>query len=173
MKRQLGAWLLLALGPLFAQPNGGSWAPLNFLMGEWVGEGGGEPGQGSGWFTFRQDLQGAILRRENHAEYPAAKDRPAFSHDDLTIVYRDAAGKQLRASYFDNEGHVIQYVVNPREDGVQFLSEAAPGEPRYRLTYVKAGADRVRIRFEIAPPGQPEAFRMYIEAKARRKRTPS
>jgi len=73
--------------PAPAKPAADLWAPLQFLLGDWVGEGNGAPGQSAGGFSFQPDLQRQILVRKSRAEYPATKDRPAFAHDDLTIVY--------------------------------------------------------------------------------------
>jgi hypothetical protein len=50
-----------------------------------------------------------------------------------------------------------------------FTSAAAPSAPRFRLTYQKESEDRVGVKFEIAPPGKPEEFRVYLEGKARKK----
>lgn len=162
--------LLLGVASLLAQPakQDQQWAPLAFLVGDWVGEGDGGPGQGSGGFSFLPDQDGKILIRKNLANYPATKDKPAYSHSDLMIIYYEAA---LRAIYFDDEGHTIHYAVEPSADGnsVQFLSDASASQPRYRLTYRKTGDDRVAIRFEIAPPGK--EFATYIEATARRKKS--
>lgn len=140
------------------------WAPLALLIGEWTGEGGGWPGQGSGGFSFLPDQDGKILIRKNRADYPATKDRPASSHADLMIVYKEDGESKLRAIYFDTEDHVIHYTVVPSPDGasVQFLSR------NYRLTYRKTAADTVAIKFEISPPDKPDAFQTYIEASARR-----
>jgi hypothetical protein len=91
------------------------WAPLSFLIGEWVGEGGGGPGQGSGGFSFLPEQNGNVLVRKNWPDYPASKDRPAVSHTDLMIVYEEDA--KLRAIYFDSEGHVIHYEVEAAGDG--------------------------------------------------------
>ncbi len=160
--------LFLAVAALLAQPvTDPRWAPLAFLIGDWTGEGGGGPGQGTGEFSFQPDLGGAILMRKNVSRYPATKDQPAYSHTDLLIV-----DSTLHAVYFDDEGHTIHYLVEPLPDGkgAQFLSDAAPSQPRYRLTYRKLGDDRVAIRFEIAPPGKPEGFSTYIDATARRSR---
>jgi hypothetical protein len=159
--------LLLCLTPLLAQPGKKDprWAPLAFLIGDWVGEGGGGPGQGTGEFSFQQDLGGAILIRKNVSRYPATKDKPAYSHTDLMIV-----DSTMRAIYFDDEGHTINYAIQPSEDGnsVRFVSDAVASEPRYRLTYRKSGDDQLSIRFEIAPPAK--EFATYIDATARRKK---
>jgi hypothetical protein len=151
--------------------DGDLWAPLESLVGEWIGEGTGDPGQGTGGFSFSWDLGKKVLTRRNFAEYPATKDRPAFSHQDLTIIYKDAASSRLKAIYFDNEGHVINYEVSATRDAgaIQFLSDASPASPRYRLTDTTTGASSVSVKFEISPPGKPEAFSTYIQATARRK----
>ena len=145
------------------------WAPLSFLLGEWVGKGGGESGQGSGGFSFELELERNVLVRKNRADYAATQDRPAYHHEDLMIVYKEPGEDRLRAIYFDNEGHVIHYAVEPSGDGVRFLSDALPSSPRYRLSYRKLSSDTVALKFEIAPPGKPEAFSTYIEATAQRK----
>lgn len=146
-----------------------AWAALEFLVGEWSGEGSGDPGQGAGGFTFKWDLDKKVLLRTNFADYPAAKERPAFSHRDLMVIYADSASGGLRAIYFDNEGHVINYAVRTSQDPylIEFTSDPTPKSPGYRLSYGKTGDAAVSIKFEIAPPGQ--AFATYIEARAHRK----
>lgn len=140
------------------------WGPLQFLVGTWVGEGDGQPGHGSGSFTFAPDLQGRILVRRNFAEYPAAAGKPAFRHEDLMIVHREAGSKSYKAVYYDNEGHVIHYAVRPVEGGVVMIS-AGEGV-RYRLTYTRQTGERILTKFEIAPPGKD--FATYVEAIVRR-----
>jgi hypothetical protein len=144
---------------------------LDFLLGQWEGVGGGAPGAGTGGFTFSRDLQGKVLVRRNHADYPATAQRPAAFHDDLMVIYGRPAGGPARAVYFDTEGHVIDYTVQVtagRPALIVFVSDPAAGSPTFRLTYRETGADSLGLTFEIAPPGQPQAFSTYIEAKARR-----
>lgn len=162
--------LLFALAvPAPAAPAEDVFAPLQFLVGDWVGTGGGGPGEGGGEFSFRFDLQNKILVRKSYAEYPAQNGRPASRHDDLTIVYQDSDAKALRAIYFDSENHTIPYSVEAIQGGVRFVSDRVPTEPRYRLIYRQAGDGVVTLDFEIAPPGQPEAFASYIKSRVRRK----
>jgi len=149
------------------------WGPLQFLIGQWTGDGGGDPGQGSGAFSFTPDVQGKVLIRKSFAEYPAAKGKPAYRHDDLMVVYRDEASRKLRATYFDNEDHVIQYAIEASGKDVVFTSDGpVPGEkqsaPRFRFTYTSAGPDQLSLKFEIAPPGKD--FAPYITATAHRDR---
>jgi hypothetical protein len=178
MNRTAHVLLLVTLAALLqltvtsrAQEATKAWASFEYLLGDWVGEGGGQPGQGSGGFTFLPDLQNHILVRKNHAAYSATKDRPAFTHDDLMVVYKDSENAAPRAVYFDSEGHVIHYAVTVSADHktIEFTSEASPSSPRYRLTYLLTGGDASTLRFEVAPPGKPDSFSTYIEAKAKRK----
>ena len=144
------------------------WADWQPFLGTWEGAGGGGPGQGSGSFTFTPELQGAVLVRHNYAQYPATKDKPAYRHDDLMVIYPEPSGKKTRADYWDSEGHVIHYVVEFTDRKLVMVSEAGQPGPRYRLTYAKTGDNDLKLTFEIAPPDAPEKFKTYIEASARR-----
>jgi hypothetical protein len=85
------------------------------------------------------------------------------------IIYTEFSGAK-RAIYFDNEGHVIHYEVRitPDQKVITLESEPAPSAPQFRLTTIKTGQDTLEARFEIAPPGKPGAFTVYIEGTARR-----
>jgi hypothetical protein len=165
------AAVLLAIGSARADSKDDPWSDFRFLIGEWAGEGDGAPGKGSGGFSLAPELGGKILVRKNRAEYPAAGGRPATMHEDLMVIHPSKDGHGARASYWDNEGHVIAYSVTPIEGGkgLTFLSDVGPGEPRFRLSYLKVDNDVVTIKFEIAPPGKADGFKTYLEAKARRK----
>jgi hypothetical protein len=166
MKRfQLCAWTALLLfvtaGTVLAadtDPLG----PLNFLLGKWEGVGSGKPGEGGGTAEFYRHLQGHVIIRNSTSDYPATPTRPAYSHTDLMIIYADAS-KTFRADYYDNEGHVIRYTIHvgpPNE--ATFVSDAAPKDPRYRLTYTLNPNGTLDGKFEIAPPDHPEAFGAYL-----------
>ncbi|MFY9528129.1 MAG: hypothetical protein WBC04_07040 [Candidatus Acidiferrales bacterium] len=149
------------------------WNAWKFLVGEWVSEGWGEPGQGIGTFSFITDLQGRVLIRRDHTDYPANKFRAAVLHDSFMVIYVDSETSLTRATYFDNEGHVIQYAVTISADGntVTFLSDRLPSRPTFRLTYTNTRPGELELEFEIAAPDEPEQFTKYVGATARRKAT--
>jgi hypothetical protein len=172
MRRNTLISLVIMTFVLFAAAQQGAplpdWKAFQFLVGDWVGEGSGSPGQGAGGFTFALELQGRVLVRHNRTEFPAGPDRPAFIHDDLLVVYQEKDG--IKADYWDNEGHVIHYLVELTAEGlITFISEKQPGAPRLRLSYQRLGEARVDILFEMSTPDKPDDFKVYLHGKARRK----
>lgn len=172
--RLLAAVFLLCTAAWPQQPSDHTWDAWKFLLGAWDGQGGGQPGQGSGTFSFALDLQGKVLVRKNHSDYPATKERAAYSHDDLMIVYVDPDTKDKRAFWTDSDGHVIHYSAFVSSDGrvVTFISDVLPAAPRYRFTYTQTQPNQVGITFEVAPPGNPGKFSRYIAASAVKKANP-
>ena len=119
------------------------------------------------FFSFAFTVQNRVLTRTNHAVYEAAPNRPASRHDDLMVIYAD--GDALKADYFDNEGHVIRYdVASKRDREVVFQSAPAAKEPGYRLSYVMMPEGLLKGQFEVSPPGDREAFKIYLSWTARR-----
>lgn len=161
---------LLAAGSIPAQSSGDAWADYRGIVGEWVAEGDGSGGTGQ--FSLAFDLNEKILVRRNHADVPAQGQRPASKHDDLMILYHAPGGKAVRAIYFDNEEHVIEYTATWSDDKktLTLVSAAnAPG-PRFRLTYKKLEDDKLNVQFEIASPGKPNDFQKYVDGTCRRKK---
>lgn len=141
----------------------GALAPL---LGRWVAEADPKAPGVTGWTTFERSLGDRVMVRKNHASYPARDGKPASEHDDLMVVF--AADGNLRADYWDNEGHVIRYEVrSPAPDKLVFLSEARTGAPRFRLTYAWPRPGKLDLTFEIAPPRAAE-FRPFISARLQR-----
>ena len=136
-------------------------------MGEWVGEGSGQPGQGEGTFSFNHDLNKNILVRRSHSEYPATENNPATIHDDLLIVYSDENKMPSKAIYFDNERHTINYSISYAETSIILTSNRAQGGPVYRLTYLKLDDETANIKFEMSQDGQ--TYKTYIEGKSKKK----
>ena len=146
-----------------------NWQAWQYLLGEWEGDHAGDPGQGTGTFSFTFDLDGNILVRKNHTVFPPTQEREGYYHDDLLIIYNEYNGEK-RAIYFDNEQHVIHYTARVAQDGSTIIleSDPLPGMPQFRFTYLKTGSDSLNARFEMTPPGKPGAFFTYLEGPARR-----
>ncbi len=136
------------------------------LLGTWVAEADPRTPGVTGRASFSRELGDRVVVRKNHASSPARDGKPAYTHDDLMVIFTEDG--RLRAEYFDNEGHVIRYEVQaPSADRLVFLSDARAGAPRFRLTYVWPAKGTLEVTFEIAPPGATE-FRPYISARLRR-----
>jgi hypothetical protein len=141
--------------------------PLGFLLGEWLSAGTGQPGEPTGKAEFSLGLQGRIILRNNYADYPAAVGRPGSRHEDLMVIYA-LPSDSIRADYYDSEGHAIRYVVQvPEPSHAIFLSELKIGQPRFRLSYRLEATGVLKGAFDIAPPGQPEAFKPYLAWESR------
>lgn len=147
----------------FAQQNP-AWANWSWLIDEWKGEGSGQPGQGGGTFSFQTDLDGKIMVRKSHSEYPASGNRPAIVHNDLMTVYLDFAGNASKAIYFDNEGHTINYSITYAPKTIVLVSDKMPNVPIFRLTYTLLDDQTVNTKFEMSQDG--EKFMTYIEGKS-------
>jgi len=161
--------LIGSLSNVFSQSTKNDWSLFQFLIGEWLGEGSGKPGETIGSSIFSFDLQNKVLIRKSYADYPAANNRPSFRHDDLMIVYQEK--KSIKAIYFDNEGHVINYSVSLSQDlnTITFVSDINPTVPRFRFVYTKNGENTMKISFEFAPPGKPEEFSKYLDGVLKKK----
>jgi hypothetical protein len=131
--------------------------PLRGLLGSWQGS---DPGQhSSGAFTLEPDLGGKALVRRN------TNDGPKGHHEDLMIVFASPAG--LRASYWDNEGHAIEYAVTASRDHIELLSDEVPHQPRFKLSYDLHGTDELAIDFAIEMPGAVD-FQHYAGGTVKR-----
>jgi len=148
-----------------AQSNS-TWDKWSWLAGEWVGEGSGQPGQGGGTFSFKPSLDNKILVRESHSEYPAAGSKPQIIHNDLMIIYPDYSGNPVKAIYFDNEGHTINYSISYADKLIALTSDKIPGVPVFRLTYTLLENEIVNTKFEMSQDG--EKFTTYIEGKSKK-----
>lgn len=155
---------ILFISQVYSQEKSTSWSKWTWLIGEWQGEGNGQPGQGGGKFSFQTDLDGKILVRKSHTDFPASGNRPAFSHTDLMIVSLDYSGNPTNAIYFDNEGHTINYTISYPENAVVLQSEKVPNVPVFRLTYTLLDSKTVNTKFEMSQDG--EKFMTYIEGKS-------
>ena len=157
---------LLALAPALGAQGAPAnpFASLSFLKGTWEAKATRPDGVAvNGTYSFAPDLKGTILARHDLSQTschgPANFD---CEHGDLLYVYRDAPGGRLKAIYFDNEGHVIHYIVStPSPTSAEFLSDGSQPGPQFRLIYeLKAAV--MYGRFQMRMPGGSE-WRSYLE----------
>lgn len=152
---------LLAL-PLAAQAPKSTLAGLAFLKGRWEAE--PDTTGAKGTFSLEEALGGTVLMRRNVLAFPPKEGRPGATHEDLLVVAPEDG--VLKATYWDNESHVIRYTV-ATEPGRATFTSTGPG-PRFRLTYLSLPQDRLEVSFDIAAPNTPEAFKPYLKGFAKR-----
>jgi hypothetical protein len=167
MKTRLVLTLALIglLTNVIAQKNP-NWTKWNWIIGEWNGEGSGQPGQGGGTFNFAFDLDHKIIVRKSHSEYPSSDNKPAIVHNDLMVIYPDSTGIPSKAIYFDNEGHTINYSLTYHDFSIVFLSDRSNNEPIFRLTYTMRDIATANTKFEISQDGK--NFTTYIEGMSQK-----
>jgi hypothetical protein len=150
-----------------AFPAGVPFPALQFLVGNWEVE--AKPGEGTAHFEFSIDLQGKVLVRHNHVEYPATGGKPAGAHDDLLVIYQEGTPTTTRAAYYDSDGYVARYTATSSGAGqVVFVSDRLPKLPRYRLTYTQLPDGRLDAKLEVAAAGKPDAFGPLLDWVAKR-----
>jgi hypothetical protein len=123
---------------------------LDWLTGDWIGEGSGQPGHRGGTFSFKLDLDKKILIIKSHSEYLQAENKPTVIHEDLMIVYLDHEGILSRAIYFDNEGHIINYTITYFDKSIILTSDKILNLPVFRLTYNFLDRETVNTKFEVS-----------------------
>ena len=143
-----------------------TWEKWSWLMGEWIGEGDGQPGQGGGTFSFSFELDYKVILRKSHSEYPASESNPEVIHDDLMIIYLDNNTNPTRAVYFDNEGHTIHYSITYADNSITLTSGKEENAPVFRLVYTLLEPGTVNTKFEMSQDG--ENFMTYIEGQSKK-----
>jgi hypothetical protein len=140
------------------------------LIGDWAGDGGGEPGNATGRTSYRFEVGERAIVRRNRADVAASAGRPASVHEDLLVIHAGTKPGETRALYVDNEDHVIHYSAAWSADGktLTFVSDVMPAAPRFRMTCRIQSADEHVLDFDIAPPGSPDGFKPYVSGTLKR-----
>src|ERR1051326_2535887 len=144
------ALVCLAASAQTSTSSNAKFGPLwHSLAGAWTSE--ASAGVGAGACAFHFELGDQILVRTNHAEVPAVGSRPGGAHDDLMIISPGSNENQGHATYWDNEGHIIEYSATWSADGdsLTFLSKPGSG-PQFRLLYKKVNSDTFSVSFDLA-----------------------
>jgi len=137
------------------------WSRLSFFLGEWAGDGS---------FAFSLELEGRVIVLRTRTEVPAADGRPASARESLMVIHKQP-GLPEKAVDFDSDGRFVEYVASLSMDGstLTFLSGWDFSAPIYRLSYAKAGADTLAVKFETAPADSPSDFQTAFDGRARRR----
>jgi len=166
MKRSVYILLLCACSvlPAAAQPQNtwGKWQPF---LGKWQHISPGQSGQSSGSFSLELQLDQKILVRKSRAEFQPSANKPKEVQEDMTVVYLDDAGIPSKATYFDNQGHHINYIIRYVDNSIIFLSERVPDMPSFRLTYTMRDK-LMHTKVELSKDGM--QYITYIEADSKK-----
>ena len=164
----IGLLAVLGISCLFAQSPPSSeddpFKSLSFLEGEWSAATAGAAGTSNvvGSYTFRRELGGHVIAR--HSSSASCKGPTDFDcqHGDLLYVFVEGAGHDLKAIYFDSEGHVVHYSVStPTPSSAIFLSDPSVPGPQFRLVY-ELKDKLMSGKFQMHMPGQSE-WKSYLE----------
>lgn len=107
--------LLLAPAALFGQltKKDSIWLPLKPFIGEWTGEGSGEPGKGKYERTYRFTLNNNFMEIRNKSTYPPSENNPAGEiHEDIGYFSYDRNSKKFKLRQFHTEGFVNEFVLD-------------------------------------------------------------
>jgi hypothetical protein len=152
------------------------WSPVEFLVGDWVGESDGQPGKGMVKRSYRFVLSGRFLHEQNVSVYPPQpKNEKGEVHEHWSFVSFDRARRRLVLRQFHQESFVNQYVTTQGAPPgtVAFESEALENAPpgwRARETYVVVSPDEFVETFELASESKP--YEVYSKTRFKRVRRP-
>lgn len=168
---------LLVLLPAFTfgqQKRDSIWAPMNFFIGEWRGEGGGEPGMGTYQRSYKSVLNGTAIEVRNMSKYaPTEKYPKGEVHEDYGNIFYDKARKTFLLRQLHVEGFANDYVlesISADKKTLTFVSEVIINIPKgwkARETYRILAPNEFEETFELAPPDK--EFAIYTKVNFKRK----
>jgi len=146
-----------------------TWFPLNFFIGDWAGEGKGEPGAGKYERSYHWVLDKKFIEVNNKSVYPPSEMNKSKGevHEDIGYISYDGINKIFKLRQFHTEGFVNQYKldsISADKKSIVFISEAIENIPpgfKARESYILISHDEFIERFEIAEPGKD--FELYTE----------
>lgn len=146
------------------------WLILKPLIGEWAGEGGGEPGKGKYERSYRFILNSNFIEIKNRSTYPPSSNNPKGEvHEDIGYFSYDRARKKFKLRQFHIEAFVNTFVmdsISADKKNLVFVSEDIENIPkgfRARETYRFLRENEVEETFEIAEPGKD--FEVYTKVR--------
>src|SRR6187200_1319693 len=110
--RQIFFILFFIPSALFAQNSkrDSLWLPLKSFVGNWKGEGGGEPGKGKYERSYQFILNKKFIEIRNKSTYEPTKQYPNGEvHEDIGYFSYDNSRKTFMLRQFHTEGFVNQF----------------------------------------------------------------
>jgi hypothetical protein len=171
--------LLLFLTPsiLFGQTTkkDSIWSPLKPFIGQWVGEGGGEPGKGTYERTYQFLLNKNFIEIKNKSTYqPTDKNPKGEVHEDIGYFSYDKSIKKFKLRQFHIEGFVNEFVldsISADRKTIVFVTvgiENIPKGFRAKETYRLLSENEIEETFELAQPDK--EFEVYSKVKLARQK---
>jgi len=108
-------FLFLLPAALFAQitKKDSTWLPLKSFTGQWVGEGGGEPGKGTYERTYEFILNKNFIQIKNKSTYqPTDKNPKGEVHEDIGYFSYDKSIRKFKLRQFHIEGFVNEFILD-------------------------------------------------------------
>jgi hypothetical protein len=146
------------------------WLPLKPFVGNWKGEGGGEPGKGKYERSYQFILNKRFIEIRNKSTYePTAQNPKGEVHEDIGYFSYDNGRKTFMLRQFHIEGFVNQFKldsISPDKKTLVFVTESIENIPagfRAKETYRLLSDDEIEETFEIAEPGK--EFSVYSKVK--------
>lgn len=146
------------------------WLPLKLFVGQWVGEGGGEPGKGTYERTYQFILNKNFIEIKNKSTYqPTDKNPKGEVHQDIGYFSYDKSLKKFKLRQFHIEGFVNEFVldsISADKKTIVFVTvdiENIPKGFRAKETYRLISENEIEEIFELAEPDK--EFEVYSKVK--------
>ena len=146
------------------------WLLLKPFVGEWKGEGGGQPGKGRYERSYQFILNKRFIEIRNKSTYEPTMQHPSGEvHEDIGYFSYDNGRKIFVLRQFHLEGFVNQFridSISPDKKTIVFISESIENIPpgyRAKETYRIVSDNEIEEIFEIAEPNK--KFTVYSKVK--------
>lgn len=149
--------------------------PLQPFVGNWAGEGDGEPGHGKYERSYQFILNKNFIEIKNKSTYPPTAQNPKGEvHEDIGYFSYDKSSKKFKLRQFHIEGFVNEFIlesISIDKKTIVFITESIENIPkgwRGKETYRLINENEIEETFELAEPEKD--FAVYSKVKLIRKK---
>lgn len=150
------------------------WIPFKSFIGDWTGQGSGEPGKGNYERSYQFILNGKFIEVRNKSTFePTTSNTKGEVHEDLGYISFDRSLKKFRLRQFHIEGFVNQYLldsISPDQKTIVFVTESIENIPagwKAKETYRILSENELEETFELAEPGK--VYEVYSKVLLKKK----